>query len=290
LYLVAVRQQIGFGLDGLIGRPSESETGGVCRACKKETIVEPQRDQHIQAGCLSGQGQRSMAHNRIIKVVTDLSGWAALNYVKEMPIQIPGRSKPQRIDVVIKDFDNNIIYWVDVTKIHEMNKTNQETAPAGTSPAIHACNTRISTKTGVYHAEAAAHNATPIPFVVGSHGAFCPLDTSHVRGGHNPAATHKTIFGSNGPPHPRGGKVALAVEEGVIRNIADRVTSDGIGAFDVELGDFQAVGQIIDQVYKRIAYESIIGTARAAIAAMTNHRGIRTRPSTLSIGQGRSAN
>ena len=56
----------------------------------------------------------------------------------------------------------------------------------------------------------------------------------------------------------------------MIRNIANRVTSDGIGAFDVELGDFQAVGQIIDQaqVYKRIAYgyESIIGTARAAIA------------------------
>ena len=84
--------------------------------------------------------------------------------------------------------------------------------------------------------------------------------------------------------------MALAVEEGVIRNIADRVTSDGIGAFNVELGDFQAVGQIIDQVYKRIAYESIIGTARAAIAAMINHRGIRTRPSTLSTGQGQSAN
>ena len=66
-----------------------------------------------------------------------------------MPIQITGRSKPQRIDVVIKDIDNNIIYWVDVNKIHEMNKTNQETAPAGTiaSPAIHACNARISTKT-----------------------------------------------------------------------------------------------------------------------------------------------
>ena len=42
------------------------------------------------------------------------------------------------------------------------------------------------------------------------------------------------IFGSNvnGPPHPRGGKVALAVEEGMVRNIANRVTSDGIGAFD----------------------------------------------------------
>ena len=84
--------------------------------------------------------------------------------------------------------------------------------------------------------------------------------------------------------------MALAVAEGMIRNIANRVTSEGIGAFDVELGEFQAVGQIIGQVYKRIAYESIIGTARAAIAAMTNHRGIRTRPSTLSIGQGRSAN
>ena len=84
--------------------------------------------------------------------------------------------------------------------------------------------------------------------------------------------------------------MAIAVEEGMIRNIANRVTSDGIGAFDVELGDVQAVGQIIDQVYKRIAYESIIGTARAAIAAITNHRGIRTRPSTLSTGQGRSAN
>ena len=68
--------------------------------------------------------------------------------------------------------------------------------------------------------------------------------------------------------------MALAVEEGMIRNIAaaNRVTSDGIGAyFDVELGDCQAVGQIIDQVYKRIAYESIIGTAQTAIAAMTNH-------------------
>ena len=82
-YLVAVRQQLGFGLDGLMGRPSESETGEVCRACKKGTIVEPRRDQHIQASCLSGQGQRSMAHNRIIKVVTDLTGWAVLNYVNK---------------------------------------------------------------------------------------------------------------------------------------------------------------------------------------------------------------
>ena len=44
----------------------------------------------------------------------------------------------------------------------------------------------------------------------------------------------------------------------MIRNIANRVVSNGIGAFNVELGDFQAAGQIIDQVYKRIAYESII--------------------------------
>ena len=55
--------------------------------------------------------------------------------------------------------------------------------------------------------------------------------------------------------------MALPVEEGLIRNFANRVVSDGIGAFDVELGDFQAAGQIIDQVYTRIAYESIIGTA-----------------------------
>ena len=58
-----------------------------------------------------------------------------------MPIQVPGRQKPQRIDVVINDVDNNVRYWVDVTKIHEMTKTNQETAPAGTSPAVYACNT-----------------------------------------------------------------------------------------------------------------------------------------------------
>ena len=38
---------------------------------------------------------------------------------------------------------------------------------------------------------------------------------------------------------------------GHVRNVANRVTSDGIGAFDVELGDFQTVGQIIDQVHKR---------------------------------------
>ena len=64
----------------------------------------------------------------------------------------------------------------------------------------------------------------------------------------------------------------------MIRNIANRVTSDGIEAFDVELGDFQAVGQIIDQVHKRIAYESIIGTARAAI----ERGGLFSRRGTLS--------
>jgi len=79
-----------------------------------------------------------------------------------------------------------------------------------------------------------------MPFVVGSHGAFYPLDTSHIKGGHNPAVIHKAIFGSKGPPHPRGGKVALSTEEGMIRNIANRVISDRIGAFDAELGDFHA--------------------------------------------------
>ena len=118
-----------------------------------------------------------------------------------------------------------------MAKAHETNKTNQETAPAGTSPTIHACNARISTKTGAHHAEAAAHNATLLPFVVGSRGAFYPLETSPgpVHGGHNPAATLKTVFGTNGPPHLRAGKMALAVEEGMIRNVANRVASDGIG-------------------------------------------------------------
>ena len=45
---------------------------------------------------------------------------------------------------------------------------------------------------------------------------------------------------------------------------------------DVELGDFQAVGQIIDQVYKRIAYASIIGTAHAAVAVAMSS-GLTTR-------------
>ena len=180
-YLMAVRQQLGIGTDGLIDRPSESETGELCRACKQASaIVEPKRGQHIMSGCHSGQGERSRAHTRIIKVVTDLTGQAGISYVKEMQIQVQGRQKPQRIDVVINDVDNNVRYWVDVTKINEMGKTNQETAPVGTSPAVHACNTRISTKTGVHHDEADAQNATLMPFVVGSHGAFYPLDTSHV--------------------------------------------------------------------------------------------------------------
>ena len=42
----------------------------------------------------------------------------------------------------------------------------------------------------------------------------------------------------------------------MIRNLANRVVSDGIGAYDAELGTFQAAGQIINQVYQRIAYES----------------------------------
>ena len=63
----------------------------------------------------------------------------------------------------------------------------------------------------------------------------------------------------------------------MIRNLANRVVSDGIGAYDAELGTFQAAGQIINQVYQRVAYESIRGAARAAITAMT----ARPRPMRL---------
>ena len=38
-----------------------------------------------------------------------------------------------------------------------------------------------------------------------------------------------------------------------------------------EIGTFQAAGQIINQVYQRIAYEAIRGAARAAITAMKTH-------------------
>ena len=82
------------------------------------------------------------------------------------------------------------------------------------------------------------------------------------------------------------GKVTLAAEEGMIRNIANRVVPGGIGAFDAGLGSFQAAGQIINQVYQRIACEATRGAARAAIAAMKNHRGHRTRPSTMPTGNG----
>ena len=68
--------------------------------------------------------------------------------------------------------------------------------------------------------------------------------------------------------------------------MANRVVSDGIGAYDAELGTFQAAGQIINQVYQRIACESIRGAARAAITVMKPHRGYRTRPSTMPTGNG----
>ena len=160
-YLTAVRQQLGFGHEGLGDRPSTSGAGELCRACKTAgAIVEPKRSQHTMSGCHSGQGERSRAHNKIIKIVTGPAGQARIGYIKEMPLQVQNRKAPQRIDVVLNDVDNDQRYWVDVTKIHEMGKTSQEKAPIGTSPAIHACNTRISTKTGVYHADATAQNTT----------------------------------------------------------------------------------------------------------------------------------
>ena len=51
-----------------------------------------------------------------------------------------------------------------------------------------------STQNSGYHAEAVAQNATLMPFVVGSHGAFYPLDTTHAQGGHDPAKIHKAIL------------------------------------------------------------------------------------------------
>ena len=43
--------------------------------------------------------------------------------------------------------------------------------------------------------------------------------------------------------------------------------TDGSGAYDAELGHFQAAGQIISQTYQRIAFEATRGASRAAIAA-----------------------
>ena len=44
--------------------------------------------------------------------------------------------------------------------------------------------------------------------------------------------------------------------------------------------------ELINQVYQRIACEAIRGASRAAITAMKNHRGHRTRPSTMSTDNG----
>ena len=54
-------------------------------------IVEPKRGQHILTGCHSGQGERSRAHNRIIKVVTDLTGQAGISYQGDAD---PGTVRP----------------------------------------------------------------------------------------------------------------------------------------------------------------------------------------------------
>ena len=65
--------------------------------------------------------------------------------------------------------------------------------------------------------------------------------------------------------------MALAVEEGMIRNIANRVTSDGTGAFDVELGDFHAVGQM-----KISLEQSVTVPPLASMAPDGYTRGTRT--------------
>ena len=82
--------------------------------------------------------------------------------------------------------------------------------------------------------------------------------------------------------------MALAVKEGMIRNIANRVTSDGIGAFDVELQAVWPWGRSSTRCTRGSPTSPSLEPPERP--SMTNHRGIRTRPSTLSIGQGRSAN
>ena len=54
-----------------------------------------------------------------------------------------------------------------------------------------------------------------------------------------------------------------------------------------------AIWQLVPQKNQKVAWpiKTTVGTARAAIVAMTNHRGICTRPSTMSTDNpGRSAN
>ena len=50
------------------------------------------------------------------------------------------------------------------------------------------------------------------------------------------------------------------------------------GATMHKLPEALAAGQIVNQMYQRIAYESIRGTARAAIASIKRHRGYELRP------------
>ena len=76
-------------------------------------------------------------------------------------------------------------------------------------------------------------------FVVRSSKIFLSRSTPPTSKEVTTAAIHKAILGSNEPPHPCGGKMVLSAEESMIQNITNRVISDGIGAFDAELCDFQ---------------------------------------------------
>ena len=264
-FVIAVRKQLGLGFVGIAQRPNV--TRSACR-CNTKDGVEPTMDLHYAAGCIAGKGHRNRSHKAVLTVVQDTCQQSGLTQVKEKDVSLD-LSAPQAnrkfMDLVTTDPDSNTTYWIDVTKVNSVAKTVQHRTATSGNGFQKAFELRVKEKARVYGKEANERKAMLVPFVVEGTGAFCPRDPIMNHPDLNVGEALSQIFGGNPPVR---GQIPLSAEEGLLQRLARKTARDTDNIFDQTLSEFSASGLLLNQLYQRIAWQSIKGSPRETLTAL----------------------
>lgn len=286
-FLVAVRQQLGFGLHGLVG----PYAGKTCSACSHRSTIDD-AGYHLLYTCASHRGHRNQRHAGVQRAYEELARRTPLvvSRLSQAPNVTPlspssGNINTPNVQPGKQEFGDWSVYDGDVGKTIIFDNTifcgftaeARDAAQARPSadepqrkgfPALYAMATRRRrTKYTTKQQGCEDRGHLFMPLINTHNGAFVPQDPKALQ---MHVDMVKRVFGDSSQLGRTGSRPRSA-EEAIIRRWSRKVANvddGGKGIFDASMSVDRAAGLLVAHTHRRIAHAALRSSANAAIHAV----------------------
>ncbi len=289
-FLVAARQQLGFGLHGLV----DSYAGKQCSACSYHTTIDD-AGFHLLYTCMSQRGHRNQRHAGVQRAYEELAHRTSLTVSRlsqapnVTPLSpSPGTNNNPNVRPGKQEFGDWSVYDSDIGKTIIFDNTifcaftaearaaaqqrrSADEPPRKGFPALYAMATRRRrTKYSIKSEGCENRGQLFMPLINTHSGAFVPQDPKALK---IHVDNVKRMFGS-GSQLGRTGSRPRSVEEAIIRRWSRKVANvddGGKGIFDASMAVDRAAGLLVAHAHRRIAHAALRSSANAVIHSIRSN-------------------